>query len=396
MSFLRPFASTVLVACATFGTPCGASTAQQARAAESSSTSTAAPPSESSADSYRGFDLALLAETLARLTTLRTQHGEGPGAVELDRWLASKGLDRSDYDVAYRSWWERFRADPTGQLEARFHRINGEWVQQLNYADAPDRRQETREGVTLDTYAQIAVALTRLPGAQVDQVIKRFGIKDQAQWQRVNEAWGKAMKEDPSTTLVQQYAALYQKYAGPAFAAEQEAITAASLAEHNRRSTAAAGPPPKPPELSETIVEMNNSSGRERWDAARRYAIACDLWAGPSRRNPSHPSAPHCDQATLRSSLVPVILEAVDRADDDTIDFNVGLLDLLDELGLVDNSARLTAQRAYNRATERLATLEEAFVPIRDQAVPERLLLRTKLDTYTAVVGELERILAKW
>lgn len=347
-------------------------------------------------ESYSGFDIPLLAEALARQTTLRTQHGEKPGEAEFDRWLAGKGRARAQYDAAYQSWWERFRADPTGQLEARFHRINSEWVQQLNYADAPDRRQEVREGVTLDTYARIAVALTRLPGTPLEKVLKENGVKDAAQWQRVNEAWGKAMKEDTSFALVQQYAALYQKYAGPQFAAEQDAATAAALARNNGRPAPAPEPRPAAPTIDEIAGRMAAATGSDRWEAAREYAHACDLWSGPARSDPKDARAARCAQAVLQRDLAPVILEAVDRADDETVGFNVGLLDFLTELHLVDRSARLTAQRALNRCRERLAALEASFAPIRDKAVPERIFLRTKIDEYTAAVAELERTLAKW
>lgn len=347
-------------------------------------------------ESYSGFDLPLLAEALAQLTTLRTQHGERQGDTEFERWLAGKGLSRSRYESAYQRWWERFRADPTGQLEARFHRMNSEWVQLLNYGDAPDRRQETREGVTLDTYARIAVALTRLPGTPLEKVLKENGVRDVAQWQKVNEAWGKAMKEDTSFALVQQYAALYQKYAGPQFAAEQEAATAAALARNNDRPAPAPEPRAAPPTIDEIARLMDGSTGRDRWDAARQYAHACDLWSGPARSDPKDPRAGRCARPVLQRELAPVILEAVDRADDDTIGFNVGLLDYLTELGLVDDDARLTARRALNRASERLAVLEASFAPIQDKAVPERIFLRTKIDEYTAAVAELERTLAKW
>lgn len=362
----------------------------------------AVPPALSAAEpprgteSYAGFDIPLLAESLAQLTTLRTQHGEKQGNVEFERWLGGRGLSRARYESAYQSWWERFRADPTGQLEARFHRINAEWVQQLNYADAPDHRQETREGVTLDTYARIAVALTRLPGTPLEKVLKENGVRDAAHWQKINEVWGKAMKEDSTYTLVQQYAALYQKHAGPQFAAEQEAATAAALARNNNRPAPVPEPRAAPPTIDEIARLMDGSTGRDRWDAARQYAHACDLWSGPARSDPKDPRAARCAKPVLQRELAPVILEAVDRADDDTIGFNVGLLDYLTELGLVDDDARLTARRALHRASERLAVLEASFAPIQDKAVPERIFLRTKIDEYTAAVAELERTLAKW
>ena len=383
-----PLAPTARAALAAIALLCAVSGSAPGRAAEA--------PGIRGEESYRGFDVTLLAEALARFTTLRTQHGEKPGEVEFERWLAGKGRTRADYESAYASWWERFRADPTGQLEARFHRINSEWVQQLNFADAPDRRQESREGVTLDTYARIAVELTRLPGKPIEEVLKRHGVKDAAHWQRVNEAWAKAMKEDTTFALVQQYGALYQKYAGSQFTAEQDAVLANSLADHNRKAPAAPSAPPKPPTIDDSIARMKAGSGRERWSAAREYAHACDLWSGPSRSDPKDPRAPFCARERLRADLAPVILEAVDRADDDTIGFNVGLLDYLTELGLVDDNARLTARRALRRASDRLATLEASFAPIRDKAVPERMTLRVKIDEYTAAVDALERTLAKW
>jgi hypothetical protein len=366
----------------------------------------AAPPlaSVSSAaaagsDSYLGFDLELLGEATARLTTLRTQHGEPRGNAEFASWLASKGLARADYDRAWNLWWERFRADPSGQLEARFHRINSEWAQQLNFADAPDHRQEQREGVTLDTYARIAVALTRLPGAKLEDVLRQHGVRDAAHWQRVNEAWAKAMKEDTSFALVQQYGALYQKYAGPQFAAEQEAVVANAMAEHNRRLAEAPPPrarPAEPETLDQVVARMTAAEDRDRWEAAREYAHACDLWMGPARQDPKDPRAARCTTAALQRDLAPVLLEALDRADDRTIGFAVRLADYFRELGIADDRAELTLQRTLNRARERLATLEASFAPIADKAVPERMLLRPKIDEYTAAVRDLEALLAAW
>lgn len=350
-------------------------------------------------DSYLGFDLELLGEATARLTTLRTQHGEPRGNAEFASWLAGKGLDRATYDRAWNLWWERFRADPSGQLEARFHRINSEWAQQLNFADAPDRRQDTREGVTLDTYARIAVALTRLPGAKLEDVMRQHGVKDAAHWQRVNEAWAQAMKEDTSFTLVQQYGALYQKYAGPQFAAEQEAVVANAMADHNRRLAEEPTPRAKPAEpetLDQVVARMAATEGRDRWEAAREYAHACDLWSGPARRDPKDPRAARCATDALRRDLVPVLLEALDRADDQTIGYAARLADYFDELDLKDDRAELTVRRTLNRARERLATLEASFAPIADKAVPERMFLRPKIDEYTAAVRDLEAILAAW
>jgi hypothetical protein len=347
---------------------------------------------------YHGFDVAKLAEATARLTTFRTQHGEPKGNQAFAAWLQSEGLSRAGYDQAYNSWWERFRADPTGQLEARFHRINSEWVQKLNFGDAKDRRLETREGVTLETYAKIAVALTRLPGASLQKTLNENGVKDEAHWQRVNEAWGRAMKEDTTFALVQQYGALYQKFAGPQLAAEQDAILANEMAKNNARRAEPPPPSPKaaPETLDEVAARMTTATGRDRREAARQYAHACDLWSGPARRDPKDPRAARCALPVLQRDLLPVLLDSLDRADDDSIGYSVGLFDYVGELGLKNDTAKLTAQRALNRAESRLATLEASFAPIRDKAVPERITLRTKIDEYTAAVKELRSMLAGW
>ncbi|MFN7942264.1 MAG: hypothetical protein U0X73_11735 [Thermoanaerobaculia bacterium] len=359
-----------------------------------------APPAAAEAprggESYSGFTLDRLAEALARFTTLRTQYGEARGKTEFERWLAGEGLTSTGYEAAYAAWWERFRADPTGQLEARFLRINGEQVQLLNYGDAADRRQETREGVTLDTYARIAVELTRLPGADLARVLARHGVRDAAHWQRVNEAWGKAMKEDTTFALVQQYSALYQKYAGPQFVAEQDAVVANSVAGHHAAPPAAAPPRAGAPDLGASYERLARSTGAERARAAREIAIACELWLGPASRDPGDARAPYCAPGRLRAELLPAILEGLERADDDSIGFAVGLVGELDELELAGPEAKSTATRALARARTRLETLAVSFAPIADKAVPERLPLRAKIDEYTHAVAELERILARW
>ena len=46
-------------------------------------------------EQYLGFDLELLAEATAQLTTLRTRDGEERGNDAFDQWLGEKGLDRT-------------------------------------------------------------------------------------------------------------------------------------------------------------------------------------------------------------------------------------------------------------------------------------------------------------
>ena len=356
-----------------------------------SSLSLAAPPGT---ESYEGFDVERLAEATARLSALRTQHGERQGNEAFAGWLAGEGLSRPAYDRAYAAFWERFRADPSGQLEARFHRILREWSQELHYGDAKDWRKETREGVSLDTYAKVCVALTRQQGAKLEDVLKTHGIAGTERWRKVNEAWTKAMKDDTTSALVQQYGALYQKYAGPQFAAEQDAVTANALS--RRPTPPPATPPPAPETLDQVAARMASAQGRERMEAAREYAHACDLWSGPARKDPKDARAARCATSVLERDLAPVLLESLERADDKTNGFAVRLADYLDELDLKTPGAKLTLQRVLNRCQERLATLEASFAPIKDKAVPERVPLRSKIEEYQAAVTELKRMLAAW
>ncbi|MBK9969178.1 MAG: hypothetical protein IPP07_31890, partial [Holophagales bacterium] len=185
-----------------------------------------------------------------------------------------------------------------------------------------------------------------------------------------------------------------QKLAGPQFAAEQDAVVANSLSEKRPAPTAA--PRPAPETLDQVVGRMKSAQGREKAQAAREYAHACDLWSGPARKDPKDPRAPLCANAVLRRDLQPVLLESLERADDETIGYVAGMTSFLGELELKDASGKLTVQRVLNRAEERLATLEASFAPIKDKAVPERMPLRTKISEYQGVVRDLKRTLETW
>jgi hypothetical protein len=147
-----------------------------------------------------GFDLDMLSKAFNQFTNLRTQYGEKDGNVHFDAWLKSQGRTHQQYDSAYAAWWQRFKADPTGQLEARFGQLNSKYSQENNFGDVPSKKQEAREGVTLDQYAKIVAALSR-PGVKIDvgKVLRQNGIENQARWKRVNDAWTKAMHDDTRT-----------------------------------------------------------------------------------------------------------------------------------------------------------------------------------------------------
>ena len=345
-------------------------------------------------DSYSGFTLDLLAESLARYTTFRTEVGETAAQAKFEAWLSTKNLTRRKYDMAYAAWWERFAADKSGQLEARFHRINAEYTQRFNFADAPDRREEAREGFTLDKYAQAIVAMTR-NGWSVDRVVKEFGFKNEAHFDRVNAAWIAAMRDDKSFATTQQYAALYQKYAGEDFAREQEATVARALAEHRGRPAEAAEKPVAPT-IEEYAAGLDDKILRDRWHAAGRYAHECDMWLGPHKSNPKDPRAPYCSRTAIQTRLLPVLLDAIEHFDDETVGEAVNAVDAIVELKLKTSDIKLDLQRALNRMGQRLQALQAAFAPIQNKAVPERIVLRAKIDAYEAGMRDLRAALDKW
>ncbi len=344
-----------------------------------------------------GFDLDMLSKAFNQFTNLRTQYGEKDGNVHFDAWLKSQGRTHQQYNSAWNAWWQRFKADPTGQLEARFGQLNSKYSQENNFGDVPSKKQEAREGVTLDQYAKIAAALSR-PGVKVDvdKVLRQNGIDSQARWKRVNEAWTKAMHDDTSYALVQQYGALYQQYAGPAFEEAQQKQVAASLAAHNREPAPPPSRPARPPSVADLLPKLGAAAPAERWSTARQIALQCSLWAGPARKDPADPRAKVCSPQALHDKLLPVILDAIDHHGDDTIEYGTNMLDFLGELGLKDATAKAAVERAARRDQERLTALEATFAPIQNKAVPERIFLRTKIDGYQVAVKELKGALASW
>ena len=73
---------------------------------------------------------------------------------------------------ANNGWQDRWRADPTGALEAQFHQLLAQHSQRAHFGDVRDMSQDTEEGITLDQYAQITVAVSRA-GANVDDIVRQ-------------------------------------------------------------------------------------------------------------------------------------------------------------------------------------------------------------------------------
>lgn len=341
-----------------------------------------------------GFDLAGVAEATCRLTSFRTQFGEAQMNDKFDEWLSQRGQTRGAYDRAYAAYYERFRNDRSGRLEARFHTLVAEYTRRFEMGDMPDRSQEKRGGLTLDRYAEIAVALTRPPGQDITAGLKKFGMT-MAQWQQANDAWTQAMRDDTTYSLVQQYGLLYQKHAGPAFAQEQEALLAAKLAGRFEEEPPAAEPRPAPETTAELRAALQSADRDQRWEAARPLAHQCSLLALLGNKAAADPRAPDCTPAVLRQELLPVVLEMIDRHGDSDLHYATGMLGFIEDFGW-QKDAELTLLRAVNRWKDHLQDLEAAFAPIQNKATSERIPLRTKIDEHHAAIDEVERQLAQW
>lgn len=326
-------------------------------------------------EAIHGVTLDLLAETFCKLSDTRVQYGEQQGRVEFERWLASKGLDWNTYALAHNAWQERFNADPTGQLEARFHMNVAQISQRAHFGDVRDMSGDREEGITLDTYAQIVVAISRA-GANADDVVRQFGLTDVAHWQRANAAWTAKMGADTTHALTMQYGQLYQKYAGPQFQEEMVQQTAAVLRDaHQPKDVVSEPEEPLTPDLC--LRKMQSNSQNERWKYARHYARMADLGNVP-------------DKAWAIAHVTPVLMEIIERHDEHTTSDAEDAARWLWDLGNRSDDFRGSLLMCLNRAREKLATLQAAFAPIQHKAVPERVTLRARMSSYESLVQTME------
>ncbi|HEY2409929.1 MAG TPA: hypothetical protein VGI10_28185 [Polyangiaceae bacterium] len=329
-------------------------------------------------DEIYGVSLDRLAELGAKLSEFQAKFGEAQARSEFDRWCADQGMDSNTYWQAYNVWHERFRADPTGQLFARFTMKSAELSQKAHFGDVRDMSQDTREGVTLERYAEITVAMSK-PGADAEALARQHGLTDAAHWVRVNAAWTQAMSQDLDHKLTTQFGQLYQKYAGPAFTENLMQQTAAILAESNQPRDRV--DEPAAPETADTLLQkLTSSSQKERWHAARRLAHMIDIGSAKG----SH----------YRTACVPVLVEILERHDEYTASDAEDAARRLIDIGESTSDVKSAMARCLNRAEEKLHTLRAAFAPIQDSAVPERIVLQSRIQEYSSLVSSLQQQLA--
>jgi hypothetical protein len=331
-------------------------------------------------DAIYGITKELLAELMSTYGELQAKFGAREIEAQFAKHLASKGLDRDTWALAHNAWMDRFRADPTGRAEAEFHMMLAQATQRAHFADVRDMSADTCEGISLDQYAQITVAVSR-QGADVDAIVRTFGLRDAAHWQAANAAWGAKMGADTTHALTMQYGQLYQKYAGPQFQQEMLAQTADILAQRNQPQDDV-----REPEVELTpalcLEKMRSPSRDERWKYAGHYAHMADLGNVP-------------DKAAAIRTVTPVLLEMIEQHDEHTTsDAERGITKLWD-LDVRTDDVRGAVARCLNRGREKLASLEAAFAPIRDKAVPERVTLQSRIQDYTSLVETMQDYLQR-
>jgi hypothetical protein len=339
-------------------------------------------------DAIRGVTMEKLAELESKDSELRTKHGEREGRVLFEQFLHEQGMTVNDLAFVHNAWLERFKADKTGRLETQFSMIVGELARKVHFGDVRDMSADTQEGVTLDTYVQISCAMTK-PGANPDEIVRAHGLRDVAQWQKVNAAWTDAMSKDTTFKLTTQYGMLYQKYAGPAFQQQQFEQTAAILADHRAPKDVIDEDPEEKRKKEEELTRPNllnqlkSRSRNERWKAARWLA---QNWSISS----SDPNRDEC------LACVPVLIDVLEHHDDDTISNAEDAARQLVELEQRNDDTRGAMARCMNRAKERLEELEAAFEPIREKATPERITLQSQIQDVTSLIETIEGIFSDW
>jgi hypothetical protein len=336
-------------------------------------------------EAIHGVTIELLAETFGKHTELQAQYGDQAMRGHFEQYLAGKGLNWNVWAHAHNAWMERFKADPSGKLEAQFHMLLAQAAQRAHYGDVRDMTQDQLEGVTLDKYAQLTVAMSA-PGADAEAIARQHGLDGVAHWQRVNAAWTQAMSQDTDHKLTMQYGQLYQKHAGPAFQQQMMDQSAAILAESHQQTDVVDDDEEEEPMDRETLLaKLKSKSRNERWEAARwlahEYSLA-DLDDDPDARR--------C------LACVPVLVDILEHHDNHTVSNAEDAAQKLVEIGQRNDDTRNSMEICLGRAREKLGELQAAFAPIQNKAVPERVHLQSSIQDYTSLIQTLEEILGEW
>jgi len=340
-------------------------------------------------EQIHGLSMRDCAEIMSKHGELKAQHGERAFKPHFDNYLAQRGLDENRWAHAWNGWWTRMESDPSGQQHAKFASMQQELTMKAHMADVPDASQDAKEGVTLDTYAQIMAKIAG--GEDANATLSAHGLS-MDQWQRAQQAWNAAMAADVNHHLTTQYGTLYAKYT-PGFQQNAEAQMAAIMAD--RYAEQAAGRPDEPEEeytFEDMLREMEDPTPATRWAAAHHV---CNAWDAGDRSDPALHAA-----AKRAYTLLHECVEQHDQFTVSEAEAAAGDLKMFAAEGFLSPEESSDSEgalaRCLGRGEEHLANLQAAFAPIANKAVPERVTMQSAIQDYTSLTEELTEMLGEW
>lgn len=336
-----------------------------------------------------GLTLADCAEIMAKDGALKAQHGERAYKSLFDRWLGERGVDESTWANAWNGWWTRMQADPSGQLHARFNALQREHHLAAHHADVRDASGDAKEGVTLDTYAEL---MARAAGGEDMQAVVASAGLSWDQWQKAQAAWNAAMAADVDHHLTTQYGQLYAKHM-PGFEQQMQGqVAAAMAAEHAMREAGVPDEPDEEYELDDMVRELSHPTPRTRWTAAHHVANAWDVGErDDAELQAAARRAVEVARECLGAFDLHTVSEAAAAAEDLKMFASQGFFD---EETASDVKGDL--ERALSSGRDQLADHRAAFEPVRDKAVPERVRLQMAVQDFESFVEEAEAALEDW
>lgn len=155
------------------------------------------------------------------------EHGQEPVYAEYD----DKELDMEYYLMAgLKPWEDEINKDPEMQSKKAMALIN---LQNKDmHGETTDSADIEIEGLGLEAYAHICA--TAAGGGDVTPLYKKYGIKDQAHFDQINNAYWAAMNTDGTGMLTTHYSEFYMKYS-PEHAANVNQMITDAVAEDSAR-----------------------------------------------------------------------------------------------------------------------------------------------------------------
>jgi hypothetical protein len=343
-------------------------------------------------EQIHGLTLRHCAEIIAKDGALRAEHGERGYKPYLHQFLATKGVDENTFAHAWNAWHARMESDPSGQLYAKYSTMQGEFMQQVAFADVPDMTQDAKGGVTLDAYAEISAGIAG--GKDYTALLQKHGL-DHARWQQAQSAWTAAMAADVNHHITTQYGQLYAKYT-PGFQQNMEASTASIMAaNYAERTMGLDDEPEREYTFDDMLGEMQSNARPTRWKAAHHIMNRWDI-AGSMER-----AAPTLAQPIKRA--YELAHECIESHDEFTVSDAEALsedLQMLASEGYMSAAMSSDSQgaigRCLSRGQDHLGTLRAGFAPIADKAVPERYKMQSAIQDYESLTETLAEILEEW